>query len=59
VFSAEEKKALALIKLEERQQRENALVQDFRQMLTRYHEGKHLRPQKEDAKTLKAGQKTL
>ena len=33
VYSAEEKKALALITLEEKEQRENKLLQDFREML--------------------------
>jgi len=35
VYSAEEKRALALISIEERQQKENKVVGDFRQMLTK------------------------
>ncbi len=34
VYSAEEKRALTLINFEEKQQRENKLLGDFRQMLT-------------------------
>ncbi|KAL9181296.1 hypothetical protein ACHAXT_010101 [Thalassiosira profunda] len=33
IYSAEEQRALALITLEENQQKENALLQDFREML--------------------------
>ncbi len=33
VYSAEEKRALALINFEEKQQRENQLIGDFREML--------------------------
>jgi hypothetical protein len=33
VYSAEEKKALALITMEERQQKENKIVGEFRSML--------------------------
>ena len=33
VYSAEEKKALAIITLEEKQQKENKVIGDFRQML--------------------------
>ena len=33
VYSAEEKRALALITMEENEQRENKLLQDFREML--------------------------
>jgi hypothetical protein len=33
VYSAEEQRALALITLEENQQKESALLQDFREML--------------------------
>lgn len=34
VYSAEEKRALALITFEEKQQKENQVLQDFRSMLT-------------------------
>jgi hypothetical protein len=34
VYSAEEKKALAIINFEEKQQKENKIVSDFRSMLT-------------------------
>ena len=34
IYSAEEKKALAIITFEEKQQKENKVVSDFRQMLT-------------------------
>lgn len=34
VYSAEEKRALAIITFEEKQQKENKIVGDFRQMLT-------------------------
>ena len=33
IYSAEEQRALALITLEENQQKESALLQDFREML--------------------------
>jgi hypothetical protein len=35
VYSAEEKRALALITFEEKQQKENKVVGDFRAMLTK------------------------
>lgn len=35
VYSAEEKRALALITFEEKQQKENKIVGDFRSMLTK------------------------
>jgi hypothetical protein len=34
VYSAEEKKALAIITFEEKQQKENKVISDFRQILT-------------------------
>ena len=34
VYSAEEKRALAIITFEEKQQKENKVVSDFRQMLS-------------------------
>ena len=34
VYSAEEKRALALINFEEKQQKENTVMQEFREMLT-------------------------
>jgi hypothetical protein len=34
VYSAEEKRALALITFEEKQQKDNKIIGDFRQMLT-------------------------
>ncbi|CAM9171002.1 unnamed protein product, partial [Heterosigma akashiwo] len=34
VYSAEEKRALALITFEEKQQKENTLLADFREMLS-------------------------
>lgn len=37
VYSAEEQRALALIAMEEKQQKEAALVQDFRQKLQERH----------------------
>lgn len=40
VYSAEEKRALALITFEEKQQKENKVVGDFRAMLTKQAAGK-------------------
>lgn len=37
VYSAEEKRALAIITFEEKQQKENKIVSDFRQMLSQRH----------------------
>lgn len=41
VYSAEEKRALALINFEEKQQRENAIMNDFKEMLTERLTKKH------------------
>ncbi len=41
VYSAEEKRALALINFEEKQQRENNIMAEFRQMLTEKLTKKH------------------
>lgn len=35
VYSAEEKKALAMITFEEKQQKDNKIISDFREMLTK------------------------
>ena len=39
VYSAEEKRALAMITFEERQQKDNKIVSDFREMLTKQLDG--------------------
>ena len=39
VYSAEEKRALAIITFEEKQQKDNKIVSDFRQMLTQRGQG--------------------
>uniref|UniRef100_M4B939 NF-kappa-B-activating protein C-terminal domain-containing protein n=1 Tax=Hyaloperonospora arabidopsidis (strain Emoy2) TaxID=559515 RepID=M4B939_HYAAE len=41
VYTAEEKRALALINFEEKQQRENAIMNDFKEMLTERLTKKH------------------
>ncbi|CEG36506.1 Uncharacterized conserved protein [Plasmopara halstedii] len=41
VYTAEEKRALALINFEEKQQRENAIMNDFKEMLTARLTKKH------------------
>jgi hypothetical protein len=40
VYSAEEKRALAMITFEEKQQKENQVIGDFRAMLTQRHRDK-------------------
>jgi hypothetical protein len=41
VYSAEEKRALAMITFEEKQQKENKVIGDFRTMLTQRHMKSH------------------
>ncbi|RHY27038.1 hypothetical protein DYB32_007095 [Aphanomyces invadans] len=55
VYSAEEKRALALISIEEKQQRENTVMAEFREMLTEKLTKKHGALVVEDRKDMPAG----